>query len=128
MKVPSKEELPLHAPDQPVHIDETRLSAFRRAFRKTSKKTPPTLGAVGLQGVFKIVNQLEVDWRNLLHATQSFHYHEPVTAPTDVVFKTKLADCKFRAGMYWLQFESDMVDSATQKPLLSLKSLLMVKA
>ncbi|MDB5038876.1 MAG: hypothetical protein JWQ35_2404 [Bacteriovoracaceae bacterium] len=83
--------------------------------------------AVSMKGVFEFLNEFEIDWRKLLHATQSFTYHSPIKIPLEAISETKLADVKFRNSIHWLSFETQVKDKATSKPLITSKSLLLVR-
>lgn len=128
MRVPDKSELPLFAKPQEILFDDQRIASFQKAFRESKKYTPPTYGAAGLQGVFEIVDTLKTNWRDLLHATQSFTYHSKLVVPCSLVTQAKLLDCRLRAGMYWLTFETEGKDKNTNALVLTSKTLIMVKA
>lgn len=127
MRLPEKTELPLNASPQTIFFDETLRSKFCKAFKSDRADMPPTTGAVALTGVFQILNSLNVDWKGLLHATQRFVYHQEIKPGTRVQALTKLKDARVRAGMAWLQFETNLVDEVTRQPYVDSFSLIMVK-
>ena len=129
MKVPTAAELPLAAPAEIFEIDARKIAEFQRAFGESldAAAVPPTLGAMTLKGVFTIVNSLEVDWRNLLHASQKFEYLQKISPPCSLSAVSRLIDLKFRAQMYWMNFETEVRDVRTSEIVIVSKSLLMVK-
>jgi hypothetical protein len=127
MKIPSKEELPLQAEKQLLSLDSDRTALFHKAFRSQGTEIPATVTAIMMKGVFDLVNKMQVDWKNLLHATQTYTYNKALTTPSQLHAQTKLVDCKFRAGMHWLNFETPIFqDGETEASIVS-KSLIMVK-
>lgn len=131
MIAPSKESLPLKAPPQKFVISDDIVSKFYKAFNVTTPTgdwMPPTLAALALQGVFSIINEMKVDWRGLLHATQNFEYHSPIQKDDPLIAWAELTDCRLRAGMYWLQFKTEVLNEKTQEKRVTSKSLIMVKA
>lgn len=127
MKIPEKSELPIVAPLQTLELSAESIAAFHRAFQSSSKSIPWTYGAKALQGVFHIVNELQVDWRHLLHATQSFQVHSTLKLNQKLISEARLLDCRVRAGMAWLQFEILLKESQSSEILMTAKSLIMVK-
>ncbi len=127
MKVPSKEQLPLLAPDQTFEVTEALVARFRKSFHSTLANPPFTMGAVALQGVFSLLRSMEVNWLGLLHATQKFEYHLPFQVGMELKAQTQLLDCRLRAGMYWLNFRTELTDTRTQQIVSTSKSLIMVK-
>lgn len=128
MKPPSKEALPLKAHPQRILFTQELVAAFQTAFGMTSDQgIPPTYAALALQGVFEILNQIQVDWKGLLHASQSFEYHLMPEWNAELTAQAELKDCRLRAGQWWLQFETQMKDSQN-RPIITSKSLIMVRA
>ena len=127
MRAPEKSELPLRAAPFDFRLDENRRELFCKAFRSQSSALPPTWGAMALKGVFEIVEELEVDWRRLLHATQSFTYGQTPTLPCSAKAQTELLDCRYRAATHWLQFVTEVRDADSNALLLTSKTLILVK-
>lgn len=127
MRIPEKSELPIRAALQTLSIDEASIAAFHKAFRQKSTTVPATFAARGLTGVFEIVNALQVDWRNLLHATQTFIFNRPLKIPSTLTCQAQLKDSRIRAGMLWLQFECQLMDETQTQVFVTSKSLIMVR-
>jgi len=128
MKLPEKTELPLRAPQQDLNLDEGKVAQFHKAFASSEATyVPLTATSVMMKGVFDLVNQMQVDWKNLLHATQSYIYHSPLKGPTHLRGETKLIGCKFRAKLHWLNFETLIFRQGESEPVITCKTLLMVK-
>lgn len=127
MTVPTKDQLPLSAPRQDIEVDAELVQKFRRSFQSSRQSPPLTLGAVALQGVFALLKSMNVDWRGLLHATQKFEYTRPIHLGAKLSATTQLIDCRLRAGMYWLNFKTDLMDKSSQDIVVSSRSLIMVK-
>lgn len=104
MKLPSSEEFPIHAPVLEISVDKKLCEAFEKAFQATSANVPPTILARGLEGIFGILNQLEVDWKSLFHATQSFEYHQPLQKGMRLRIECSLNESRKRGGAIWLPF------------------------
>lgn len=128
MRLPEKHQIPFYATDLPLQINETKMSEFHRAFREKGGFIPPTLMAISMKGIFDLLHSFEIDWRKLLHATQSFAYLGPLRSPSELLAKTALIDIKLKAGHYWLQFQTDTFDQKSGERLIQSKSLLMLKA
>jgi len=129
MNVPARESLPLQAHAQEIVLNDELLRRFQSAFgSEPSDRIPPTVGAVALQGVFEILNLMQVNWKGLLHASQSFEYRNELHRNQVLVATARLIDARLRGGMHWLQFETTVIDKNTGQELLLSKSLIMVKA
>ncbi len=127
MKIPSKEELPLEAKEEYLSLDETTLQKFRKAFRDSELSVPPTVFSVGLKGIFQILNSMDVDWKNLLHASQSFHFYRSPRENQRLKLQARLVDVKYRASMHWLQFEVEGFDEKSMESVGLSKSLIMIR-
>jgi hypothetical protein len=128
MAFPKKEELPISADPLELEIDQARIDLFQKSFKNThSQHLPPTWGAVGLQGIFALLNRFEVDWKKLLHATQKFEYGEKPSIPFSAKSETKLVDVKYRAQIYWLSFEGTISDQRSNSILVKTKTLILVR-
>ncbi len=128
MAFPNKEDLPISADPIEFEIDQARIDLFQKSFRNTkSQSLPPTWGAVGLQGIFALLNRFEVDWKKLLHATQKFEYGEKPSIPFPARSETKLVDVKYRAQIYWLSFEGTISDQRSSSILVKTKTLILVR-
>lgn len=129
MQIPQRDALPLKAAAQKLQLSPQLILKFQKAFgSKESNRIPPTFAAVALQGVFEILNTMKVNWKGLLHASQSFDYLKPVRFNQELTAEASLVDARFRAGMHWLQFEARIKDSTSGEDLILAKSLIMVKA
>ena len=129
MNIPQRETLPLKAAPHEIHLTPELLSKFNKAFAsKHSGGVPPTFAAVALKGVFEMLNAMNVNWKGLLHATQSFEYLKPVVHNQKLRAETSLVDARLRGGMHWLQFEARLKDALSEEDFLLSKSLIMVKA
>ena len=128
MKPLSKQDLPLTAPEEQLDISKEIIEKFEIAFKQSpSLGLPPTFPAVSLKGVFQIVNDLRIDWRNLLHATQRFEYLKTPEIGWRVTVSTKLIDWKFRANTHWLQFLTEWKQNGETNPVVRSKTLILVK-
>ncbi len=127
MNLPSKEQLPLRATEQIFEVNQSKLTDFHKAFKDKLTYTPPTLMAVAMKGIFDLVNSFNVDWRKLLHATQSFSYLKKLDIPCTVKANVSLQDIKFRAQIHWLQFEIKITEAKTGEDLISGKTLILVR-
>jgi hypothetical protein len=127
VQLPAKSSLPLTTEDVSFLVDSTKIDEFHKAFRDRLTYTPPTLMAIAMRGIFDQLNAFEIDWKNLLHATQSFTYHQKLVAPVTVLARTSLVDIKFRASIHWLNFEVNIRDAKTEEALITSKSLLMIR-
>lgn len=127
MNWPEKSSLPLCAEDILLTIDESKLQEFHTAFKDRLRYMPPTLMAMAMKGVFDLINQMQVDWKRLLHATQSFTYVKPIQVPSQVRAKAKLLDLKYRAQTHWLQFEIQVLDENSKDLLVTARTLILVK-
>jgi len=128
VRIPEKTEFPLRARPQKWVVDDIQIEKFHKALRWNTSILPPTIYSIFLSGVFEIVNDLKVDWKNLLHATQAFEYGEPLSVPTEGTAETVLKDVKFRAKTYWMQFETVATANASRAVVVRSKTLLLVKA
>ena len=108
-------------------MDQAKVDQFHKAFKDQTKYTPPTIMALAMKGIFQLLNQFQIDWKNLLHASQSFTYHESLLIPSKLHAETKLVTLRFKAQMHWLAFVSEVKTEADQKLLITSKSLLMIK-
>lgn len=128
MEFPKKEQLPISSDSLVVDIDHAKVALFQKSFgQDNSSQLPMTWGAIGLQGIFQILNNIQVDWKKLLHATQKFEYGEKPGIPFRAISSAQLIDIKFRAQIYWLSFEATMRDEKTNNVLVKSKTLILVR-
>lgn len=128
MAFPSKNELPLVADPIIFEIDDKKVKSFQTAFRQPEcTSLPPTWASVGLQGIFALLNQLNVDWKKLLHATQKFEYGIKPSVPFSAKSETRLTDIKYRGQIYWLSFEGIITENYSNEKLVQSKTLILVR-
>ena len=127
MQFPTKESLPIKSAEFSYELDEARLSLFRSAFKGSSKKVPPTSTAMMMKGVFDLLQDMKVDWKLLLHATQNYEYLKPLEVPTRLRAETSLMDHRIRAGMHWLNFETPIYQHDEKEASVICKTLIMIK-
>lgn len=107
-------------------LSEEVLQNFRKAFRWTSSSIPPSFAARAFVGMFEILNRLEVDWKKLLHVSQSFSYQKKIEMGQEMKAQSFLKRWKKRGNIYWLHFENQLT-SASGETLLTAESLIMVE-
>jgi hypothetical protein len=127
MQIHSKESLPLKSPSFSFELDEAKVAKFKSAFKSSSKAVPPTATAMMMKGVFDLIQDFKVDWKHLLHATQSYQYIKPLELPTRLRAESSLMDHRFRAGIHWLNFETPIYQHDEKEPSVVCKTLIMVK-
>jgi len=128
MRIPEKSDLPLKAKTQEIEMGPDLFEKFHKSFlSQDDKNIPATYGCVALSGVFEIVNSLKVDWTKLLHGSQSFEYLSWPQFPVKCQAQASLIDCKIRAGLVWLQFETMLTEKKSGNAFLKSKTLIMVK-
>lgn len=122
----SSTEVPIELEPEIFHFDENIVRLFNQAFHRKSSTPPLSLTARALSGMFKILNELEVDWKKLLHVSQRFDYYENISIPGDYQSITKLTRYRERAGSAWLSFEIELRGLDTQDLLVKSSSQIMV--
>ncbi len=129
MIIPTKNGLPHRSSAKIWNLDDEKAKAFQTALKtKNPWPLPPTWGAIALDGIFEILNNLEVDWRHLLHGSQSFTFDTPVLAkPIRVESQAELVDYRHRNGVHWLNFETAIRNAENAEILIRSKSLIFVK-
>lgn len=127
MNVPEKSALPLISPDRSLFFDKNLIKPFNEAFGSPEESIPPTWSAIALQSIFDLLNQLQVDWKKLLHATQRFEYLSNPQIASALICKTQLTDIKLRGGIYWLNFESVCLEKESSYEIVKSKTLILVR-
>lgn len=126
MRQLSSKEVPIELEPEVFHFDENIVRLFNQAFHRKNSNPPLSLGARALSGMFKILNELEVDWKKLLHVSQRFDYYEKISIPGDYQSITRLTRYRERAGSAWLSFEIDLCSLDSKKVLVKSSSQIMV--
>lgn len=127
MRILREEELPYSSKEFKFHLDSDIISRFHKAFRWNTSSIPPTLAARAFVGMFDLLNFLEVDWKKLLHTSQSFEYLAPLEEGQELLAQSKLVKWRKRSGMHWLQFDSLLSDTQNSRVLLRGQSLILVE-
>jgi hypothetical protein len=127
MQMPSKEDLPLEVEPEKFSVTQATTCLFHKAFRDKKDYFPPTLAATALKGMFNLLNRMQVDWKKLLHATQSFEYHSKIPLPCEILARTQLTDIKLRAGIYWMSFEIRLFGLSDNELYVTSRSLILVR-
>lgn len=122
----SDSKTPIESKETDFMLTEEVVENFRKAFRWSSSSLPPSFAARAFVGMFEILNRLEVDWKKLLHISQSFTYQQKIELGQDVKAKSFLKRWKKRGNVHWLHFESQL-KSPSGENLLTAESLIMVE-
>lgn len=122
----SDSKTPIESKETDFMLTEEVVENFRKAFRWSSPSLPPSFAARAFVGMFEILNRLEVDWKKLLHISQSFTYQQKIELGQDVKAKSFLKRWKKRGNVHWLHFESQL-KSPSGENLLTAESLIMVE-
>lgn len=122
----SDSKTPIESKETDFMLTEDVVENFRKAFRWSSPSLPPSFAARAFVGMFEILNRLEVDWKKLLHISQSFTYQQKIELGQDVKAKSFLKRWKKRGNVHWLHFESQL-KSPSGENLLTAESLIMVE-
>lgn len=121
------QKLPLCAAPLEFELSQDFIAGFQKAFQWKSSSIPPTFAARAFSGMFQLLKELEVDWRGLLHTSQSFEYLRPFYAGQKLLAESQLSKYRFRAGVHWLQFESRLCDRESGDEVLRARSLILVE-
>ena len=122
----SDSKTPLESKETDFILTEEVVDNFRKAFRWSSPSLPPSFAARAFVGMFEILNRLEVDWKKLLHISQSFTYQKKIEVGQDMKAKSFLKRWKKRGNVHWLHFESQL-KSPSGENFLTAESLIMVE-
>lgn len=120
------QQLPLISQRYDITFSEETISLFCKALRSEKQFIPPTLAAVGMKGIFEILNTLQVDWKMLRHVSQSFSYETALPLNELIQVQSQLMECRQKAGKYWLKFMTTLRLTQNQKLLLTSHSRMMV--
>lgn len=106
------------------------LENFKKAFslQNIEKPYPPTIMARALTSTFDILNEIKVDWLSLFHISQSFEYFQDFDLPGRFECQCQLTRLRKRAGQAWLQFETQIFLPQSDDIVMTLQSMIMVKA
>lgn len=127
MKLPKEEEIPVRAREYRFKLSPEIIERFRSAFAWRSSSIPPTVVARAFTGMFELLNEMQVDWKKLLHTSQSFEYLAPIEENQELTARTQLVKLKKRGTTYWLQFESSLTESESGKDILKAQATILVE-
>lgn len=87
------------APVQTYDATEARLKAFCDAVgAKYRGEAPPTFMAVLLPGMFKLLDEIKVPLKSVLHTDQEYQYHQPILPNDQLVYETTLGKALEKQG------------------------------
>jgi hypothetical protein len=83
-------------------------------YREAGAVAPPTFATIiNIPAIMAIVNDpdLDLDYRRLVHADQSFTHHRPITAGDSLVLTTHIDGAMSRAGNDMLTVRTEIADA-----------------
>lgn len=119
-------ELPLDSSESQFELDPKTIEDFRKCFQMKESVVPLTVTCKSFSGLFELFERIEVDFRRLLHISQTFEYHRPLRETEQLNSKTKLIRSRERGDVTWLSFESRLWDQDCEQPVVSAYSTILV--
>lgn len=110
-----------------LEFTEADVKAFQNVLHQQSSAIPPTLWVKALKGVFALIDELQIDWRKLLHVSQRFEYRNPLPIPVKVNSEARLVRMKSRAGAKWLYFENELTAVGSTDVGVFVEALIVVQ-
>lgn len=98
-------QLPLASEPHPLDLDQRHQQRFQQAFQASHEHFPPSLFALGLEGVFEILENLKIPLSQVLHLSQSFEFLEEIQLPFSGISQAHLVRWRERKGAHWLSFD-----------------------
>ena len=120
-------ELPISWPDIQFTLDRTLADQFSEVFQMPKGSSPLTMSCGAFAGMFKLLDQFQVDWLRLLHIQQKFEYKEAIELPCPVRAQSSLVRIRSRGGMTWLSFENILWDQSKTKALIVSESTILIQ-
>jgi hypothetical protein len=120
-------ELPISWPDIEFTLDQDLANQFCEVFQMPIGLSPLTMSCGAFQGMFKLLDQFQVDWLRLLHIQQNFEYKEAIELPCPVRAQSSLVRIRSRGGMTWLSFENILWDQSKTKALIVSESTILIQ-
>ncbi len=125
--IPSS-ELPVRHSDIPFVLDQKLADQFASVFEIPAGGKPLTMTCGAFAGMFKLLDQFQVEWNRLLHVQQSFEYREAFDLPCPVKAESSLVKLRERGGMKWLTFENILWNEARTKILILAESTIIIQS
>lgn len=101
------------------------LEAFKKATQTDHSVFPLTYATLYRQGEFKIVQELGIDLKNLLHSEQSYDFLQPLEAGDRPMILTRIKENKSKRGIQFLTLESEVICEGKKK--LTCESTMVIR-
>lgn len=121
------EDLPIIGEDIHFILDQKLADEFSTIFEQNAGSQPLTMSCGAFRGMFKLLDEFQVNWLKLLHVHQSFEYRESFELPVEVCAESRLSKLRRRGGMTWLTFENLLWKKDRSNLLIFAESSLIVQ-
>lgn len=96
-------------------ILEKDVESFKKATQTEKSGFPLTFGTLYREGEFKIVQELNIDLKNLLHSEQKYIFIQSLAVGDCPLIKTRVKENKSKRGIQFLTLESEVICSGKTK-------------
>jgi len=116
----------MHTSLKPVLISEKEIQDFREATQTQTDGFPLTFVTKYRQLEFELLKELNVDFHQLLHLEQTYHYFEPVTQGDLLEVSTRISENKMKKGTQFITLETVMSSAGVKKVMAISKMVVRV--